>query len=196
MLFYCKFSHFLDFHSLWSSESIGYELASLFVHLPALCAFSSKPCCVYIIYHFHCVYALVFLYVQLFVGWFFLVFVCLTATHSLWSLAFSSCSCLLVQTLSLFRFSLDAHLIVFSDFSLCCVHFMCGRDSPCFTSFRFSAVSHTVCCGDGRFLCATFRLALFSLWLWPVQLPKSKRFSSYQRCVCVCIDLHEWMPTA
>lgn len=139
-----------------------YELfLSLFVYLPALCAFSSKPCCVYIIYHFHCVYGLVFVYVRLFVGRFFLVFVCLTETHSLWSLTFSSCFRLLVQSLSLFRFSFDAHFIVFSDFSLCCVHFMCGWDSPFFTSF----LSHfTMCCGDGRFLCATFRLALFSLW--------------------------------
>lgn len=41
------------------------------------------------------------------------------------------------------------------------------------------------------FLCATFRLALLSLRLWLVQLPKSKRFSSYQRCVCVSSCTYE-----
>lgn len=176
---------------VWCYFIVNFHISSIFIHfdrlkaltgwlnvmncVPALCAFSPKPCCVYII-----VYAGVFFWIpntmQLFVG----VFPCLCVPNT----GRSFVLCLF------FGFSLDAH---FSDFSLSCVHFVCGWDSISFFPL-FLFIS----------LCAVVMVAFcvpLSVWLyfhfgcaW-LNFRNPMRFSSFPT-VCAVYRVHVWMPAA
>lgn len=70
MLFYCKFSQFQHFYSLWSSLKPLLNIMNLpFMQF-------TMPCCVCIIYHFHCVCIAFFCVCDCLLR-FFLVFVCM-----------------------------------------------------------------------------------------------------------------------